>query len=121
MTGRCFPPIFPSPQYRTRPKLIRIQVVITLNLWNRIRKFLQSYFSIVSIFSHSFLRTDIPFPWPRVVNDEVNFHVDQIVNKKVVYNDMNPSHDRVWAERVEKAVFFGLLWENNYQAITDIK
>lgn len=71
-------------------------------------------------FSHSpksDSNSDIPFPWPRIINDEVQVYTDQIMGSKRVYPDLDPHIDKIWASRAEKAGFFGQLWEKNPAAL----
>ena len=76
----------------------------------------------IPVFSHSPTHnghSDIPFPWPRIINDEVEHYVEQIVGKKATkYPDLDPSIDEIWKSRLEKAGFYGMLWEKNPAALS---
>jgi hypothetical protein len=74
----------------------------------------------VPVFSHSprvDKNSDIPFPWPRVINDEVNYYLNKFIKKKHIFPDLNPSRDNIWNKKIEKVGFYGILWENNPGAL----
>jgi len=74
----------------------------------------------IPAFSHSPKgdeNSDIPFPWPRIINEEVEYYAKQLSGGAQVYPDLDPRNDSIWATRLEKAGFYGMLWEKNPAAL----
>ena len=74
----------------------------------------------VPAFSHGTTteNSDMPYPWSLVIDDEILFHMDQVVRGKTVFSDMRPDNNTVWDNRVEKAIFLGALFGYRPAAIS---